>query len=201
MIENTKKSQVIEIAKEKGMIQASDLLQAGLPREYLSRLAKKGELVKVGHGLYQLPSADFGQYENLISVAEQVPGGVVALLSALNFHGFTTQNPFEIWIAIDGRARKPEIEYPPVRYLSLSGEALTAGVEEHNIEGRIVKVYCPAKTVADCFKYRNKIGLDVAIEALREGWREKQFTMAELNQYAKIDRVANVMRPYIESIV
>lgn len=201
MIENTKKSQVIEIAQEKGMIQASDLLQAGLPREYLSRLAKKGELVKVGHGLYQLPSADFGQYENLISVAEQVPGGVVALLSALNFHGFTTQNPFEIWIAIDGRARKPEIEYPPVRYLSLSGEALTAGVEEHNIEGRIVKVYCPAKTVADCFKYRNKIGLDVAIEALREGWREKQFTMAELNQYAKIDRVANVMRPYIESIV
>lgn len=134
-------------------------------------------------------------------MAEQVPGGVVALLSALNFHGFTTQNPFEIWIAIDGRARKPEIEYPPVRYLSLSGEALTAGVEEHNIEGRIVKVYCPAKTVADCFKYRNKIGLDVAIEALREGWREKRFTMAELNQYAKIDRVANVMRPYMESIV
>ena len=201
MRENTKKSQVVEMAQEKGMIQASDLLEAGLPREYLSRLAKKGELVKVGHGLYRLPSADFGQYENLISVAEQVPGGVVALLSALNFHGFTTQNPFEIWIAIDGRARKPEIEYPPVRYLSLSGEALTAGVEEHNIEGRIVKVYCPAKTVADCFKYRNKIGLDVAIEALREGWREKRLTMAELNQYAKIDRVANVMRPYMESIV
>ena len=201
MRENTKKLQVVEMAQEKGMIQASDLLEAGLPREYLSRLAKKGELVKVGHGLYRLPSADFGQYENLISVAEQVPGGVVALLSALNFHGFTTQNPFEIWIAIDGRARKPEIEYPPVRYLSLSREALTAGVEEHNMEGRIVKVYCPAKTVADCFKYRNKIGLDVAIEALREGWREKRFTMAKLNQYAKIDRVANVMRPYMESIV
>lgn len=196
-----KKAQVIELARISGIVRPGDLLEASLPREYLSRLAKEGLLERVGRGLYRLPGADLGQHENLIEVAKRVPNGVLVLLSALKFHNFTTQNPFEVWLAVDGRAWKPKIDYPPVRYISSSGEMFSEGVEEHKLEGVAVKVYCPAKTVADCFKHRNKIGLDVALEALREGWRDRRFTMSELTDYAEIDRVANVMRPYMESLV
>lgn len=195
------KTQVIEIAKRKGIIKPDDILDAGLSREYLSRFAKEGVLERVGPGLYKLTNADLGENESLLEVVKQVPNAVLALLSALNFHNFTTQNPSEIWLAVDGRAWKPRIDYPAVRYISTSGNMLTSGVEQHHIDGVVVKVFCPAKTVADCFKFRNKIGLDVALEAMREGWREKRFTLAELAQYAEINRVKNVMRPYMESLV
>jgi len=201
MTKSDKKRQVIELAKKNGVVRSADLQEVGLPREYLSRLKDQGLLERVGHGLYRLPESDLGRHDSLVEVSKLVPNGVVALLSALNFHDFTTQNPFEVWLAVDGRAWKPKIDYPPIRYVSTSGEMLKAGVEEHNIEGVSVKVYSPAKSVADCFKYRNKIGLDVALEALREGWRERRFTMAELARFAEIDRVSNVMRPYMESLV
>jgi len=135
-----------------------------------------------------------------MQACKRLPNGVACLLSALSFHGFTTQAPFEIWMAIDRKARLPKVEGVPVHIVRFSGEALTEGVERHVIEGVEVCVYCPAKTVADCFKYRNKIGLNVALEALRECRRERRCTMDDLWRFAKICRVANVIRPYLEAL-
>lgn len=112
----------------------------------------------------------------------------------------TTQNPSRIWIAIENKDRKPNIEYPPINVIRLSGKAMTEGINIIEHKGVKIKVYCPAKTVADCFKYRNKIGIDAAIEALRDGWRKKLFTLKDLNYYSQICRVQNIIQPYIESL-
>ena len=136
----------------------------------------------------------------LAEVARRVPKGVVCLLSALRFHGLSTQAPFEVWLAIENKAITPKLDYPPLRIVRFSGAALTEGVEEHVVDDVTVRITCIAKTVADCFKYRNKIGLDVALEALREAWHEKRMTSDDLWRYAKVCRVANVMRPYLDSL-
>jgi len=129
-----------------------------------------------------------------------VPQGVICLLSALRLHGIGTQLPSQVWIAIDRRARRPALKYPPLRVVRYSGAALTEGVRDHRVEGQTIRVYGVAKTLADCFKYRNKIGLDVALEALREAWRSRRFTMDELDHYAGICRVRRVMKPYLEAL-
>lgn len=141
------------------------------------------------------------EHTDLAAVAARAPNVVICLLSALRFHDLTTQNPFQIWIMIDRKAREPAIEHPALRFFRASGAALREGIEVHRIEGVNVRVTCPAKTVADCFRYRNKVGTDVAIEALRDCLRQRKATMDELHRYATIDRVANVMRPYMESLV
>lgn len=129
-----------------------------------------------------------------------MPHGVICLLSALSFHEIGTQVPAEVWMAIDRRARRPVVQYPPMRFVRFSGAALSEGVETHSLEGQAVRVYSAAKTVADAFKYRNKIGLDVALEALRDGWAARRFTMDEVEHYARICRVERVMRPYLEVV-
>jgi predicted transcriptional regulator of viral defense system len=129
-----------------------------------------------------------------------VPRGVICLLSALRFHNLTTQNPFEVWMAIPHKAWRPKGEGVRLRLMHLSGHALTSGVEEHRIEGVPVRVFNPAKTVADCFKFRNKIGLDVALEALRDYRRKHRSGMDELWRFAKVCRVTAVMRPYLEAL-
>ena len=182
------------------MIRPRDLLAAGLPKDYLNVLAHEGVLVRLGRGLYQWPELEIGRHESLIEVTKQVPNGVVALVSALSFHGLGTQNPFEVWLAIDRKARRPNTTCPPVRFVTMSHRFLVEGVEHHEIDGAVLPVFCLAKTVADCFKYRNKISLDVALEALREGWQARRFTMDELLKYAKLCRVAKVMQPYMESL-
>lgn len=196
----SKRQQVINLAKQQAVIRPRDLVAKGLPKDYLNQLAQEGVLAKLGRGLYQWPDREMSSHQSLIEVAKLVPNGVVTLLSALSFHELTTQNPFEVWLAIDRKARRPTIDYPPVRFVTMSQEGLMEGVELHQIDGVEVKVFCVAKTVADCFKYRNKIGLDVALEALKEGWKARKFTMDELIKYAKICRVANVMQPYMESL-
>jgi predicted transcriptional regulator of viral defense system len=140
------------------------------------------------------------EFHSLEEACKRVPHGIVCLLSALRFHGLTTQAPFEVWLAIDRKARLPRLGALPLRIVRFSGRALKEGVEEHRIEGVPVKTYNPAKTVADCFKYRNKIGLDVALEALRDCRRQRKCTNDELWRYAKVCRVANVMRPYMEAL-
>jgi predicted transcriptional regulator of viral defense system len=145
--------------------------------------------------------AELDRNHSLAEACKRVPHGVVCLLSALQFHELTTQAPFEVWLALGEKARLPRVEYPPLRIFRFSGPALTTGVEEHRVEGVPVKVYGPAKTVADCFKYRNKVGLDVALEALRDCWRQRRATMDEIWRAAQVCRVANVMRPYLESLV
>ena len=197
----TKREQVINFIREHSVVRPKDLTDVGLPRDYLYQLAQEGVIERVGRGLYQWPDRDPGRHHSLVELSKLAPKAVVALLSALNFHELTTQNPFKVWLAIDRKAWRPEISYPPVRYVTMSGMALHEGVEIHMINGVPVKVFCPAKTVADCFKYRNKIGLDVALEALREGWSARKFTIDELLHYAEICRVKKVMQPYLESLV
>jgi predicted transcriptional regulator of viral defense system len=192
--------QVLDLVKKAGVFRPRDLDLHGIPREYLVRLCRKGLVQRVGRGLYTLVDADLSEHQSLAEASKKIPHSVICLLSALRFHGLTTQAPFEVWIAIDVKARKPRSDGPPLRIVRFSGAALNSGIEDHLIQGVTVRVYSAAKTVADCFKYRNKIGLDVALEALRECWREHRCTMDDLWRCASICRVANVMRPYLESL-
>ena len=201
MAKYSKSEQVLDLARKVGVLRPRDLAQRGIPAVYLHRLHRRGMLVQSARGLYTLSKRDLTANHSLAQVCKRIPHGVVCLLSALRFHGLTTQMPAEVWIAIDRKARRPAVGDLPVRIVRFSGAALREGVEEHRIEGITVRVTNPAKTIADCFKYRNKIGLDVALEALREGWRERGFSMDELWKYARLCRVANVMRPYLEAMV
>lgn len=194
-------SAVMEMARSHGMIRARDVSAKGLPRTTLTALVRQGEIVRVCRGLYALPERKISEHTALAEVAIKYPHTVFCLLTALQIHGLTTQSPHEVWIAIDNKARPPKMDYPPLRVVRFSGEALTQGVEQRTVDGVVqIPVTCVAKTVADCFKYRNKIGLDVALEALREAWNAKRVTMDDLWHYAQICRVANVMRPYLESL-
>jgi predicted transcriptional regulator of viral defense system len=165
------------------------------------RQIEPGSVDRVARGLYGWPDADVTEHHSLAEAARLVPKGVVCLLSALEFHGITTQSPHEVWLALPGKAWAPKVEYPKLRIVRASGPALTAMVEKHRVEGVVVKVYSVAKTVADCFKYRSKVGLDVALEALRDGFRQRGVTMDKLWAAASVCRVENVMRPYLESLV
>jgi predicted transcriptional regulator of viral defense system len=196
----THTDKVLELVKKAGVLRPRDLEPYGIPRVYLSRLHRAGKLQRIGRGLYVLPGTNVSEHRSLAEACKRIPNGVICLLSALRFHELTTQSPLEVWLAIGEKAWRPRVEYPPLRIVRFASAALSAGVEEHRIDGVSVPVFIPAKTVADCFKYRNKIGLDVAIEALRECWRSKRCTMDDLWQYAKICRVQNVMRPYLESL-
>jgi len=191
---------ILSIARRAGAIRAADLVRRGIPQVYLRRLERRGVLVRTARGLYRLADAAVTEHHGLAVVARRVPHAVTCLLSALSFHHLTTQLPHEVWIAIARSARRPKTDWPPLRVLRMSGRALTEGVETHRLEGVRVRVFNVAKTVADCFKYRNKIGLDVALEALREAWRARRVTMDDLWRYAEVNRVARVMRPYLESI-
>ncbi len=194
----SKTQQVLELAREVGVIRAKDVEALGIHRQYLKRLEQLGLLIRSGRGIYTYVDADITERHSLVEAAKRVPSGVVCLLSALSFHELTTQAPFEIWLAIDQKARSPKEAILPLRIVYMSGQALSTGIESHSIEGVSVRVYCLAKTVADCFKYRNKIGLDIALEALRSCWKQRRCTIDELWHYAKICRVQNVIRPYLE---
>lgn len=198
--QTTRTDKILELVRKAGVLRPRDLDPYRIPRTYLSRLCAAGKLQRIGRGLYVLPGSSATEHHSLAEICKRVPNGVVCLLSALRFHELTTQAPFEVWLAIGEKAWRPRVEYPPLRIVRFSRAALQAGIEEHRIEGVTVHVYCPAKTAADCFKYRNKIGLDVAIEALRECWQSRRCTMDDLWHYADICRVRNVMRPYLESI-
>lgn len=200
MPSSTDRDRTLKLARRRQGVTARALAAAGIHRQVLSRLVESGELERVVRGVYRLPEHPLTEHHGLAMVGAVVPHGVICLLSALQFHGIGTQLPSEVWIAIDRRARRPALKYPPMRIVRYSGAALTEGVESHRLEGQTVRVYNVAKTVADCFKYRNKIGLDVALEALREARRAKKASADALWRYAKINRVANVMRPYLEAV-
>lgn len=192
---------VRRLAARQGLIRPRDLDAHGIPRVVLSRMYAQGALTRLGRGLYALPDMPSGEHQSVIEVAKRLPGGVICLLSALRLHDLTTQAPFEVWVALEEKARKPALDYPPLRVVRFSGPAFSEGVETRRIGGVSVRLYKPAKTVADCFKYRNKIGLEVALEALRECWRARKCSADELWHYAKLCRVANVMRPYLEALL
>ena len=193
---------LIEYAfKTSSILRTRDLEAHGIWRANLRDYVEQGGLTRVGRGLYTLVGVEAGENHSLAEIGKRVPQGTVCLLSALRFHGLTTQQPHETWLALDGKARSPKTDSLALRIVRFTGSALSEGREEHVIEGVPVKIYNPAKTVADCFKFRNKIGLDVALEALRETWRARRCGMSELMRYARVCRVANVMRPYLESLI
>ena len=191
---------VLNLARRIGVLRVRDLTSRGIHPEYLRRLCQKGLLTRTGRGLYVVTDADISVHHGLAQAAKRVPHGVICLLSALQFHELGTQSPFEVWMALDRRAARPSIDYPPLHIVWFSGPALTEGIEDHAIEGVHARIYSAAKTVADCFKYRNKIGLDVALEALRDCREQKKCSNDDLWHYSKICRVSNVMRPYLEAL-
>lgn len=199
-MESSKVTQVLGLAKQSGVIRARDLEPHNIPRTYLARLCNAGRLQRLGRGLYMLADSAITTNHSLGEAAKRVPHGIICLLSALRFHGVTTQAPFEVWMAIENKARAPAAKETPLRVVRFSGKALQSGIETHVIDGVPTQIYSLAKTVADCFKYRNKIGLDVAVKALRESWRARKCTMDDLWRYAAICRVSNVMRPYLETL-
>ncbi len=196
----TKSEQVLKAVRGLGILRPRDLDNLGIPRTYLQRLRRRGLLAQLGRGLYALPKAKVTENHSLATACKQVPDGVVCLLTALRFHGLTTQSPFEVWLAINHKARSPKNGSPRLRLIRMSGKALSEGVEKHRIEGVTVRIYSSAKTVADCFKFRNKIGLDVALEALRDYRQKHRAGIDELWRFARICRVARVMRPYLEAL-
>lgn len=198
--DSTHERAVLALAKRQPLLRARDLAAQALPTVVLSRLVAAGKLERVARGIYSLPGHTLSEHRSLAEVALRVPRGVVCLLSALRVHGIGTQAPFEVWIAIPHHSATPRLDQPALRTVRMSGPALSEGIDLLDIDGVKVPVFNAAKTVADCFKFRNKIGLDVALEALRDGWGQRKLTIDALWHYAAVNRVANVMRPYLESV-
>ena len=193
--------EVLDFAQSKGVLRARDLAARGYPRSTLSRLMKKGFLQRLSRGLYSVVQAEITEHQTLIEVAKTYPDAVVCLLSALLFHNLTTQLPRRAWLAVENKAWAPR--KGPVRFevVWLTGRSFSEGIEIHDIQGVPVRVYNPAKTVADCFKFRNRVGTDVAVEALRETLRERRATPAEIMKYAEICQVSTIIRPYLEALI
>jgi predicted transcriptional regulator of viral defense system len=192
--------EILRYIGEHGMVRPRDIEAIGLPREYLIRLHRQGKINRSGRGIYTLSDANVTERHSYAEVAKRVPDAVICLLSALTFHEITTQSPASVWIVLRKGARTPAFTSPSLRIARLSGPSLTEGIETHQVEGVLVRVYSAAKTVADCFKFRNKTGLDVAIEALKDSVRQKKASINEVYRYAKICRVGNVIRPYMEML-
>lgn len=184
-----------------GMLRYSQAKEQGINPKTLYQMVDAGLLVKEGRGIYRLASLPPLSNPDLVQVALRAPGSVVCLISALSFHNLTTQVPYQIYIAIPMNTKKPRIDYPPIEVVKLSEKAFRAGIEEHILDGVMVRIYSKEKTVADCFKFRNKIGKDIAIEALKDYVQETGRDIEKLRHFARIDRVENVMLPYIEAIL
>lgn len=213
-----REEQLRVLARETGVLRARDLDSHGIARAYLKPLIEQGVLLQVGRGLYALAEAKDDEqtraisegiqdeHQTLIEAMVRVPYGVVCLASALRYHGLTTQNPWQVWLLVDARKRIPKVDYPPLLFFQASGAAFTEGIETHAIpgrenmaDGRSLRVTSIPKTIADCFKYRNKVGVDVAMEALKQCLLERRTTREEIRRFARLCRVEKVMQPYMEA--
>lgn len=186
--------------RNKGIFRLREARALGVHPEQVRRLTRRGQLTRLGRGLYTAASAVPSEHHTLAEVAKRVPKGIVCLLTALRFYGLGTQHPREVWLAVDRRAGIPRIDFTPVRVVRISGAALATGVDEHQIEGATVRITSPARTVVDCFKFRSRIGIDVAVEALRDYRRLRKGTVNELWRQADQLRMTRVIRPYWDAI-
>ncbi len=197
-------STALNIAIEKirskgGMIRTADAIQNGIHPRTLYELRDNGTVEKISRGVYRLTELEAISNPDLVTVTSRVPNAVICLISALSYHNLTTQIPHEVSIAVHRNSRRPRIDYPPISIHQFSSDSFTAGIEKHMIDGVEVKIYDPEKTIADCFKFRNKIGMDVVLEALKIYRSRQQFNLEKLFTYAKICRVKNIMTPYLEA--
>lgn len=191
---------ILRLARRRGLLRSRDLVALGIPTVVLTRLARAGKIERTGRGIYALAGRPSSANRSLAEVSLRAPRGVICLLSALRVHEIGTQAPFEVWLALPAGVLPPRLATPEIRVVRMSPTSLTAGVDTIEVDGVSVPVFNAAKTIADCFKFRNKIGLDVALEALREARRERKVAIDDLLEYARLNRVANVMRPYLESL-
>ena len=199
-MESVPKSPSLELVLTQRIVRARSLAELGVSGATLQQILRKGELVRIGRGLYASPDRIVTELDHLAQIAIKHPRAVFCLLTALQVHGLTTQSPSEVWVAISPKARAPKHEFPPLRIVRMSDPG--DGITQLAVDGVVhIPVTSIAKTIADCFKFRNKIGLDVALEALRDAWNQKRVTMDELWESAEICRMTNVMRPYLESLV
>lgn len=197
MSPDTQAAQVLRIVAARGQVRSRDVTASGIPRATLMRLVRAGQLKQIARGTYALPAQPLSKQHSLAEVAARSSRGVFCLLTALHFHKVLRQSPAKVWLAIPNKARAPTGNDPPMRVLRFSGPALTEGVEHYVIDGVPIRVYSIAKTIADCFKFRDRVGLDVAVAALRRCRRERRVGEAELQRFARVCRVTEVMRPYL----
>lgn len=197
----TDRARLLALARRRGVFSTRDVRRVGIHSQHVTRLVADGVLDRVARGQYRLAERPITEHNALVVAARAVPRGVICLVSALSFHGIGTQLPPDIWIALERPARVPRVRQLPLRVVHFSGAAFTTGIETHRVEGEAVRVYSVAKTLADLFKFRNRVGLDVAVEALRDSWAERKFTMEALDQAARACRVERVIRPYVEAVV
>lgn len=200
MMKSSQARRALRLLAKQGMVRLREFISAGIAEETIARLVRENKVVRLARGLYQLQGAQVEAEHSMAEAAKLVPKGVICLISALQFHGLTTQLPSQVWMAIDRTTRRPSISYPPIRFVRFGRRALIEGVGVHTIESVSVRVYSPAKAVVDCFRYRNKIGTDVAIEALRDALRKRLCTPSEIWKLARDLRILTVMRPYLEAV-
>lgn len=200
MDEHSKSERIIQLAQKLGVLRPKDLVPHGIQAEYLRRLCDKGQIKKVGRGSYVLADTDINAAVSLAIVGRAVPNGVICLRSALAFHGIGEQRGDEVYVAIERRAARPRVDYPEIKVARLGGPAFTEGVEVHVVENVKVRVYNLEKTLADLFKFRNKIGPHIAVDALRSAISERNLNMKKLWHYAKLCRVERVMKPYVDAL-
>jgi len=198
---STQRAQALELLGARSMMRLRDFAAHGIGPETLARLVRDGIVVRPARGLYQLAAGSADARRTLAEAAALVPKGIVCLVSALQFHGLTLQMPSSIWMAIARTAWRPRIDYPPIRFVRFAGPALTEGIEHHRIESVAVPITAPARTIVDCFRYRAKVGIDVAMEGLREGLRQRKATSDQLWRDATKARVWSIMKPYVEATV
>ena len=197
----TQSDHILEFAQHQRLLSAADVRAHGWSPQMLIKLEQSGKLQRVARGLYSLPDSQVTEHQSLIEVCRRVPKAVICLLSALQFHEIGTQLPFEVWIALPEATQTPALDNPALRIARLRGAAYTEGIETIVEHGSTIRVYSLAKTITDCFKFRHKVGLDVALEALKDAWQQRKLNIDEVTHFAKINRVAKVMQPYLEAVV
>ena len=193
-------TRVLRLARRKAVFRLSEATAEGVHPEAVRRMTRQGPLTRLGRGLYALPTIEPSEHHTLALIAKRAPHATFCLLTALRFHGLGTAHPREVWLAVDRRAGIPQIDVAPVRVVRLSGAALRGGADVHTIEGVPVRITSPARTVVDSFKFRNKIGIDVAVEALKEYRRSRKGSSDDLWREADHLRMAKIIRPYWDGI-
>lgn len=195
----SQKETALRLLGEHGLMRTSELKAAGVHYQTMARMREEGVVLRTGRGLYRLPAMEYCQYITFAEVAKTMPKGTICLISALQFHELTLQIPPFVWVAIGRKDRMPRISHPPVRAIRFGDKAMSAGVERHVLNKIETPIFDPAKTIVDCFRYRKRIGIDIALEGLRNGVRERKAHPDQIVSHARNLNIWSVLRPYLDA--